>query len=186
MMANHSDHKQVRPPSDATVIPVWLKVLLGLAAFVIIVAGMKAAATILVPFLLALFLAIISAPALYYLQKKGLPPIAAVLIVTALILAAGIALAAILTQTLPDLAESLPEYQTRLQQLMQNLQIKLQEHKIPVENLSLDRYLNPAMAVGIFGNLVSQTTSILANSFLIFLTTIFILLEQRRFDGKTQ
>jgi predicted PurR-regulated permease PerM len=69
-MANHSDHKQVQSPSDATAIPVWLKVLLGLAAFVVIVAGMKAAAAILIPFLLALFLAIISAPALFLLLSS--------------------------------------------------------------------------------------------------------------------
>jgi predicted PurR-regulated permease PerM len=169
--------------SDNSPLPVWLKVLLGLAAFVVIVAGMRASASILVPFLLALFLAIIAAPVLYFLQTKGIPPLAAMSIVTVLILVAGSILVTILAQTLPSLAQSLPEYETHLQQLMQNLQIQLQERKIPI-NFSLERYLNPGTAVGIFGGLVSQTTSILADSFLIFLTTIFILLEASLFHHK--
>ena len=176
---NHPDNKQ-----NQTILPVWLRVLLGLAAFVIIVAGMKASAAILVPFLLALFLAIIAAPVLYFLQTKGIPPIAAMSIVTLLILAVGTVLVTILAQTLPNLAQSLPEYETHLQQLMQSLQAKLQERNIPVDNLSLERYLNPGTAVGILGGLVSQTTSILANSFLIFLTTVFILLEASLFHNK--
>lgn len=50
-----------------------LRVLLGLAALVIIVAGLRAAASLVVPFLLATFLAILSGPPLSWLRKRGLP-----------------------------------------------------------------------------------------------------------------
>ena len=50
-----------------------LRVALGLASFIIIVAGMKAATTIIVPFLLSAFIAILCAPAINALKSKGLP-----------------------------------------------------------------------------------------------------------------
>ncbi len=47
--------------------------LVSVAAFIIIVAGMKAAASLLVPFLLAVFIAILIASPFSWLQDKGLP-----------------------------------------------------------------------------------------------------------------
>jgi len=47
--------------------------MLVMAAVVIVLAGVKAASVIIVPFLLALFLAIILAPLFLWLKKKGMP-----------------------------------------------------------------------------------------------------------------
>jgi predicted PurR-regulated permease PerM len=47
--------------------------LIVTAALIIIIAGMKQAAVILVPFLLAIFIAVISFPLMSYLQQRGLP-----------------------------------------------------------------------------------------------------------------
>ena len=54
--------------------------LIGFAAFVVAVAGIKAAAVLVVPFLLAAFLAIICAPPLFWMQRKGIPSMAGILI----------------------------------------------------------------------------------------------------------
>ena len=43
------------------------------AAFVVLVAGVRTAEPILVPFLLAVMLAVICATPLHWLQRKGLP-----------------------------------------------------------------------------------------------------------------
>ncbi|MEZ6053717.1 MAG: hypothetical protein R3C02_20385 [Planctomycetaceae bacterium] len=48
-----------------------LRVLLTWASLVVIIAGMKAATELVVPFLLSLFLAIMSGPALQALQKRA-------------------------------------------------------------------------------------------------------------------
>ena len=47
--------------------------LLSVASIVIVIYGMHAAASLLVEVLLAIFIAIVCAPSLYWLQKKGLP-----------------------------------------------------------------------------------------------------------------
>ena len=54
---------------------VKVPALLILASFVIVVAGMKAASSILVPFCLAVFIAVICAPLLFWLQRKGVPKV---------------------------------------------------------------------------------------------------------------
>ena len=52
-----------------------------LASFVVIVAGMKAAESIIVPFLLAIFISIIASPPFSWLQKKGIPKVPSIIIV---------------------------------------------------------------------------------------------------------
>jgi len=63
-----------------------MRFLLISASFVIIVAGMRAAQVILVPFLLSIFIAIISSPLLFWLRRKGLPMGISLLVVIAVIL----------------------------------------------------------------------------------------------------
>ncbi|MEJ2463358.1 MAG: hypothetical protein P8098_17280, partial [Candidatus Thiodiazotropha sp.] len=58
-----------------------VRLLLSLAAFIVIVAGMRAAEALLVPFLLSLFIAVIAAAPLFYLKQKGVPGGLAMLIV---------------------------------------------------------------------------------------------------------
>ena len=66
-------------------LPAGTGVLLTTAAFVVVVAGMKAAEAILVPFLVAAFLALICGPPMFWLQRKGVPSAVALLIVVAVI-----------------------------------------------------------------------------------------------------
>ena len=49
------------------------QIMVAIAALVVVIAGMRAATTIVVPFLLAAFIAIISAPPMFWLHRKGLP-----------------------------------------------------------------------------------------------------------------
>ena len=74
------------------------KFLVVTACFVVVAAGMKAAAPILVPFLLALFIALISAPPLLWLRDKGVPGGLALLLVVTLQVGCGFVLASVLTK----------------------------------------------------------------------------------------
>ncbi len=72
---NSKPMKEISPRASAS------QILLTIAAFVVVIAGMRAAVTIVVPFLLAAFIAIISAPPLFWLHRKGLPIWLALIIV---------------------------------------------------------------------------------------------------------
>ncbi len=90
-------------------------VMLTLASFVVVVAGMKAAAAILIPFLLSVFIAIVSGPALFGLKKIGVPTLLALLIVILVVILVGILVIALVGNSITDFSTAMPEYQKRLQ-----------------------------------------------------------------------
>lgn len=55
--------------------------LLGSASFVVVIAGLRAAQSLVVPFLVAAFLAVICTPAFHWLKQKHVPVWLAILIV---------------------------------------------------------------------------------------------------------
>src|SRR4030042_6896546 len=88
--------------------------LLILASFVIVVAGMKAARSILVPFFLAVFIAVICTPPLFWLQRKGIPKVLALVLILVAILVVGLLFGALIGPSLNHFLRSLPDYQERL------------------------------------------------------------------------
>ena len=89
--------------------------MLTMAAFVVVVAGMRAAQDILIPFLLSLFIAIIVTPLLNWLRSKGMPTWAAILMIILAILVVGFLIAVLVGSSLTDFSNSLPSYQQSLQ-----------------------------------------------------------------------
>jgi len=156
---------------------VALKSLIGLACFVIIVAGMRAAAPLIVPFLLAAFIAIICIPPLLWLQSKKVPQLLSVIIIVLLILVIGWVLAALITGALSDFSDKLPFYQERLTVLSQEAEESLKRLPIETPTETIEQYLDPANAMKIVTTTISSVGNILTNSFLIILMVIFILLE---------
>ena len=92
-------------------IPVALLVT---AAFIIIVAGIQAIASIINPILLAVFLSSLCAPLLYWLQRRGVPNGLAVAAIVLGLLMVTILLMIFVGRSLNTLAQQLPVYQERL------------------------------------------------------------------------
>jgi len=90
------------------------KALLILAATVIVLAGVKLAAPILVPFLLALFITLVSAPFALWLYDKGVPRGVAVTITFLLLVAGLTGLGALVGGSINAFYDQLPEYRVEL------------------------------------------------------------------------
>jgi predicted PurR-regulated permease PerM len=105
---------QMHNTAQTGAIPGPTRFLVTAAAFVIIVAGMRAAVDIIVPFLMAVFLAIISTPALFWLKKKGFSALLAILLVSLVILLAGMLFGTVLTASIADFTKDLPQYTKKL------------------------------------------------------------------------
>ena len=163
---------------------VALKVLIGLACFVIIVAGMRASAPLIVPFLLAAFIAIICIPPLMWLQSKKIPQFLSVIIVVFGIIVIGWLLIALITGALSDFSNKLPFYQERLTVLSVQAEEWIKTLPIETPDEVIAQYLDPSMAIGVVTNMISSLGNILTNSFLIVLLVIFILLETSTLPGK--
>jgi len=158
--------------------------LLSLAAFVVVIAGMRAAQSIIVPFLLAGFIAIVSTPYLNWLQRKGLPRGPALLLVMVGILAVGFGLTALLGTSLDGFSQALPSYQDRLQGEVGRFVHWLTARGVEISDQTFLQYLDPGSAMRLASGLLKGLGNVLTNAFLILLTVIFILLEASSFAGK--
>lgn len=198
--------------------------LITAAAFVIVIAGMRASVEIIVPFLLAIFLAIIATPALFWLRGKGVSTVFAILIVSLVIMLGGLMVGTILATSIADFTNDLPRYTNEFNANVQSLEEKwniwLDEQRerftlddedetvldnggapsiAPAESdnsaapppnvegkepFSLARILDAQAGIGMIQTLLAQVGNILTKGFLIYLTTIFILLEASILPGK--
>ena len=146
------------------------------AALVIVIAGMKYAASLLVPFLLSAFLAIISFPLMSLLQKKGLPKGVSLTLVMLLVIFVGLFLTFLIGSSITDFSRALPEYQQRITAEWGELIRWLNNHGISAAD-SIKEIVDPAAAVGLISSILKGFGNVLTNSFLIILTVIFILIE---------
>ena len=148
-----------------------------LAGFVIVVAGMKAASSLLVPFFLAVFIAVICAPPLFWLQRKGVPKVIALVLILVAILVVGLLFGALIGPSLNDFLSSLPGYQERLSTHIAALVSWLREKGVNIPAEEMPRTLHPGWVMNWAGSIFSALSSVLTNGFLILLTVVFILLE---------
>lgn len=158
--------------------------MLTLAAFVIVVAGMREAQDILVPFLLSGFIAIIAAPALFFLKDHKIPTGIALILVILSIVGIGVLLGALVGSSVDDFSALLPSYQEKLKLQIGGLLEWLSGMGIPVPEPTLYKYLDPSKAMQMAAQGLSSLGSLLTNTFLILLTVIFILLEASSFPTK--
>ena len=160
------------------------RIVITLAAFVLVVAGMREAKDLLVPFLMALFLAIITAPSLAYLQQRKLPmPLALTLVILAVV-AVGMLLGVFIGNSVEAFSEQLPLYQEKLQQQMAALLAWLGQWGIELPRSTLSNLLDPSRAMRMAAQGLSSLGGLLTNTFLILVTMIFLLVEAAGFPTK--
>lgn len=158
--------------------------LLVASAFVVVVAGMKAAAPILNPFLLSCFVAILCGPLVSRLVAFRMPVIVAIGLVLGLFFLLSALLGSLISNSIEDFTRQVPMYRERL--LAQSTEILgwLDGLGIPVSKQSLAEMLDPGIAMQVAANTLSGLGGVLANTFLILLTVVFMLLESHMFPRK--
>jgi AI-2 transport protein TqsA len=153
------------------------RLLVVAAALVILIAGIKAAASLMVPFLVSTFLAILCLPPLAWLQRKRVSPGLSVFLVLLLLLISGAVIAGLLGSSLSDFYTSLPEYQSRLAELSSSTIQWLQSKGIAISEDQLSGLVNPGAIMQIVANVLSSLGSMLTNSLFILLTVVLMLVE---------
>lgn len=154
-----------------------VQIILVLAACVIVIAGMRAAAALLVPFLLSAFLAVVFAPVLNWLIARKIPTALALVIVILGILLLGLIIGAVVGTSVNDFMDKLPEYQSRLETLTASVVLWLDRFGINIADHMVLENFNLGSVMSMVGKLLSGLGNMLANAFMIILTVIFILLE---------
>lgn len=161
-----------------------LRYLATVGWLVIIIAGMRAAESILVPLLLSIFLAVITAPLVLWLQRKGVHVALAVGIVIAGGIAIGMGIGALVGTSLQQFSQALPRYQAHLQQEMTAFLTWLQGTGAKISPEEIAKFIDPGAAMRLGAKMLSGLGEMLANTFLILLTVTFILFEASSFPSK--
>lgn len=160
------------------------KFLLLLASVVVVVAGLKAASAVFLPFLVAVFVSMISLPLLNWLLSRRVPtPIA----VTVTILAAVAVLAGIVVLiggSIAGFTAEAPKYKQRLDVLTLSARHWLEARGLAIPEQIARDLINPAQVLDLVQGTLRGVTAVLSNLLLVLLAIVFILSEAAGFPAK--
>jgi predicted PurR-regulated permease PerM len=162
------------------------RILIILASFVIVVAGIKSADAILVTFLLSGFFAIICAPPFIFMQNRGMPAWLSLLVIVFFISVIQLLFFTLVASSVADFSQALPSYQLRLQGLFTHFVTYLASWGINLPAGALREHFNPALVLKLSANALGGLGGVLSNSFMIILTVIFMLFEGMTLPSKLE
>ena len=181
--------------TDTSKPQIGSRVLINLACVVVVIAGLRAAESVIVPLLLSVFLTMLGVPLLNGLMKVGLPKSFSVLAVVLAMLVVLVGVGALVGGSVNRFTKAVPAYQQRMTQLQQTAEERLKslseyffdstvaEDQVNPAQQILDQ-VNPARVLQFAGNLLSRLAGIVSDVFLVILTTIFMLSEAAGFGAK--
>jgi len=148
------------------------------AAFMIVVYGMQAAKVLLVPFLLASFIGLMTVRPMLWMQSKRVPAMLAALIIVITIVLVLTMLMTIVGTSLAEFTRALPSYQARLDLIVKGFFEFLAERlddDYAIEGLR--DVIDPGWVMNVVATTLNAVREIFTNVLLIVLTIVFILLE---------
>ena len=157
--------------------------LLGAACLVVVIAGLRAAATVVLPFLVAVFLAVVSVPLIRWLERHKVPRPLAVLGTVLSAVGVIVLLGLVVGQTVSEFTAAAPGYQDRLQALTDSIVVLLDDVGVPAEGIRVLDLLPPEL-FDIVGGVLGTIASFASNTFLVLLTAVFIMMEAAGFGAK--
>lgn len=160
------------------------RVFLICAAIVIVLAGLKAATVIVVPFLLSAFIAIACNPLILRLARYGTPKWLSIIVIILLILVFGFMLAGLVTQSMNDFRVNLPSYEAQLTNQFTWILDQLSRLNIEVNRQLVTSNLDPGVAMSVATNFLSGMGGVLSNFLLILMTVVFMLAESRSMNER--
>ncbi|TKB58195.1 AI-2E family transporter [Ferrimonas aestuarii] len=151
--------------------------LLVCAALVIVLAGVKSASAIVIPFLLSIFIAIICAPLVRLITGLRVPKWLAILSVMGMVVLLGTWLGALIGSSINDFTAQLPQYRAQLATQFAGLAELAGKFNIPISIDVLKEQFDPGRAMNLATDMLSGIGAVMANLLLIVLTVVFILFE---------
>ena len=160
------------------------RVLLVLAALVIVIAGLKAASALIVPLLMALFIAIITLPFMLWLTGKGAPKWAALGLILLVLASVILTVGSLISSSVDQFSVLLPTYENKLRTTITLLSDWAARHQLTRFTGGEFTIVDPKAAARIIGGLVGSVGRIVGDSLLIFFTVMFLLVEASTIPNK--
>lgn len=158
-------------------LPWLLRVLIAVAALIIIVAGVRVVAPVLSSFLVALLLAQVLIPITLSLMRRGVPRAIAVTLTMLLVIGGGAAVVYFLGGSLAELSKRLPDYGHQLIVLRDDAIVRLTALGVDHAMLQSDDTFDPKPLLGGAATAVGKLLAELGHSFFVLLITTLFLAE---------
>lgn len=155
------------------------RLIMILAMLVVIFAGIKAAADIVVPFLLAVFLAIVFNPLILLLERYRVPRGISVMLLVIIVVILLLMLIGLLGASLNEFARSLPQYRGVMIEKIRELQHYADRFNINV-TISADaviKFIDPGATMNVVTRLLGHLSGTMTSIFLLLMTVVFMLFE---------
>jgi predicted PurR-regulated permease PerM len=160
------------------------RILVIVAALVIIARGVHQAQSVLAGILVAVFLAAIGTPSVIWLERRRVPNAVAVLVVITGMAAIFAVIGLLVGTSLNSFYADLPDYQARVQKHVSSLQTFLSTKGIQFADTIQFDPIKPETVRRLTASLLAGLGSALFELVLVLLTVTFILLEASSFPAK--
>lgn len=151
--------------------------ILTAAALVIIIAGLKLAAHILVPLVFAGFLAALTAPLVLWLRERRVPLGASIPLVVVGLLGVLFAFAAVLAESVRALVTSWPRYAARFATLTAEHDAWLEAHGLDFVADHVSSVVGPEALIALATDVGLRLGELSTNIGIVILVLVFLLLE---------
>jgi len=163
-----------------------LSPLVDIASIIIIIAGVMAAQSLILPMMLALFISIISAKPIVWMVKKKVPQGIAISVVLLGIMALFFGIGGLIGKSLAQFTRDAPKYESNLKNMAVNLIDGLNELGFSISSSQLLSSVDPGKILNFTAGAVGEIGGIMSDSFVILLIAVFILAELDSFGIKAK
>ena len=173
----------IPPP---TALPRGVLVMVGLAAAVIVIGGMKASADIFAPAFLALVLTVLAHPLRKWLDR-WMPSWAASLVCTVAIYLLVVALALAVVVSIARFATLLPQYTEQFQDRVDDLTSWLNDAGVSTTQVDdVESSFDLGQLSGFIGDLLSELMGLVSNLFFILALVLFMTMDGGTFPRQLE
>lgn len=156
------------------------------ASFVIIVAGLMHAVSIVNPILMALFISIICAQPISWLQKRKVPQTLAVFIVLFLIVTIFIGFSELIGASLSSFSENVAIYEANLRTMGASVVKFTNSLGINISLTKISNMFDVSKVMNVTAGLLGQLGSFMGNALTIFFLALFLLFELDTLEIKSK
>ena len=164
---------------------VYVSTGVKIAAFIVIIAGVMASESVILPILLALFLSIIVTKPILWLRKKKVPHLLAILIVLTGIALIFIGLGALVGKSLNSLSENIPEYEKQFSSIFVSFFGWMDDFGYSISSNDIIAKIDAGKVLKFLTASLSELGGVMQNSILIMFIAVLMLLELDSFYYKS-
>jgi AI-2 transport protein TqsA len=147
------------------------------AAFIIIIAGIMHSVPIVSSLLMSLFISIILAQPIMWLQKKKVPQGIAITVVFIGITAAFIGFGEIIVNSFSSFSQNAPKYEKNIDEMGKSILQFFNDKGINIQTDTMTKTFDPSKVMSLTAKILGQLGGLMGNALTIFFLALFLMIE---------